>query len=348
MISKKDIEIIKRYSEGNLADTEIASVYSIFADNEDNPDFEHQLQKEFNDYVKHHPQVNINLSHVLDRIHHDIRKREFKAKQSLSRKIYRWYSLAAAILIIPLLIGGAIWVMHSQQPELVIAEKPVESKIIAPLGSRINFTLPDGTEGWLNSGSSLSYQIPFNHNRQLKLTGEAWFSVVKDEEHPFEIHAANSKVKVLGTKFNMNAYPEEKYVEVVLEEGKVAFNAPGMVGAVELKPDERLVYTSDSINIATTEPYKYSSWKEGKLIFRGDPMTEVARRIERWYNVEVELVDQELENNVIRGIFQDDSLNEVCKYLAMTSPIRYRILERKVLDDGTFQKTRVLFYQKNL
>ena len=104
------------------------------------------------------------------------------------------------------------------------------------------------------------------------MNGEAWFHVAKDKYHPFEITAGKSTVKVLGTKFNMNAYPEEKYVEVVLEEGKVEFTAPGIASAIEMKPDERLTYTSDSVNISSTEPFKYSAWKEGKLVFRGDPM----------------------------------------------------------------------------
>ncbi|MBA7559045.1 hypothetical protein ES708_00658 [subsurface metagenome] len=121
--------------------------------------------------------------------------------------------------------------------------------------------------------------------------------------NPFEITAGNSKVKVLGTKFNLNAYPEEHYVEVVLEEGKVEFSVPGVISGIEMKPDERLVYSRDSIHTGMTDPSKYSAWVEGKFVFRGDPMPEVARRIARWYNVQVELVDKGLEEDVIRGIF---------------------------------------------
>ena len=76
-------------------------------------------------------------------------------------------------------------------------------------------------------------------------------------------------------------------------------------------------------------------------------MNEVARRIERWYNVDIELVDKELEKYIIRGTFQDDSLEEVFGYLCMTSPIRYQILDRKLLADGTWQKEKVLVYLKN-
>jgi ferric-dicitrate binding protein FerR (iron transport regulator) len=77
-------------------------------------------------------------------------------------------------------------------------------------------------------------------------------------------------------------------------------------------------------------------------------MAEVARRLERWYNVKVEVVDKELENYVFRGTFQDDSFREVLRLLSLTSPIRYRIIERKLLDDGTFDKERVLLHRKKI
>jgi transmembrane sensor len=94
-----------------------------------------------------------------------------------------------------------------------------------------------------------------------------------------------------------------------------------------------LVFKYGAINIDKTDAAKYAAWKEGKLVFRGDPMAEVVRRIERWYNVDVDLVDKELEKYVIRGTFQDDSMEEVFQYLKMTSPIRYRIEDRKMLAD---------------
>ena len=346
MISQKDIEKLKRFSEGELSEMEMLSVYWLFAENENNADFEKQIRSEFYEYLKNNPNADFNLSYLLDRIHHTIHKRQSKTKPNVARKIYQWYSLVAAVLLIPLLIAGGIWITVPKPENNIQAEKPVTTTLFAPLGSRISFNLPDGTEGWLNSGSSLEYQIPFNGNRRINLNGEAWFHVTKDKYHPFEITAGKSTVKVLGTKLDVSAYPEEKYMEVVLEEGKVEFNAPGIASAIELKPSERLTYTSDSVNISSTEAFKYSAWKEGKLIFRGDTMDEVARRIERWYNVEVKLMDKELYNYVIRGTFQDDSFEDVFRYLAMTSPINYRIIDRKVIDDGTFQKSKILIYNK--
>jgi transmembrane sensor len=342
MINKIDIEKLERFSKGLSDAEEEKYIYSLFTENEGKSEFEQHIQKEFNEYLKNNPHDNHNLSYLLDRIHHTIHKNENRRNYTVVKRIYRWYSIAAAVLLIPILIAGGIWFSEQNQQESILVEAPVTSTLFAPLGSRISFSLPDGTKGWINSGSSLEYQLPFNNNRQVEVMGEAWFDVAHDASHPFEIAVGDSKVKVLGTKFNINAYPDEEYLEVVLEEGKVEFSTLKFSSVIELKPNERMVLSNGSVNINKTDATKYTAWTEGKLVFRGDPMNEVARRIERWYNVDVELVDKELEKFVIRGTFQDDSLEEVLQYLGMTSPLRYRIMDRKLLADGTWQKEKVL------
>ncbi|NOR74989.1 MAG: DUF4974 domain-containing protein [Draconibacterium sp.] len=346
MINKTDIEKLQRFSNGLSDAKEEKYIYSLFAENEGNEEFNHHIQNEFYEYLKNHPEEDYNLSYLLDRIHHIIRKNKSQNKKTIVKKIYRWYSVAAAVLLVPILIAGGIWFNQQNKGETFLAESPVTSTLFAPLGSRISFSLPDGTKGWLNSGSSLEYQLPFSNNRQIAILGEAWFDVAHDVAHPFEIMAGNSKIKVLGTKFNLNAYPEEKYIEVVLEQGKVEFSTLGLSSDIEMKPNERLVFNDGVVNINVTDVSKFVVWKEGKLVFRGDSMTEVERRIERWYNIDIELVDKELEKYVFRGTFQDDSLEEVLHYLSMTSPIRYQIIARKLMDDGTIQKKKVLLYKK--
>ncbi len=348
MIKSSDIKHLERYKKGLTNSNEDRYVYSLFSENEEKKDFKQLIQKDFYDHLKKDTEEDYNLSFLLDKIYRNIHIKESQKKDTVVRKIYNWYSVAAAILIIPILIAGGIWFTVKNQEETLLVEEPVISTLIAPLGSRINFSLPDGTKGWLNSGSSLKYCSPFNANRQVAISGEAWFDVAHDTEHPFEIAAGNSKVKVLGTKFNLCAYPQDKYVEVVLKEGSVEFTTPRLSSGIKIKPNERLIFSNDSINIDITDASKFAAWIDGKLVFRGDPMTEVARRIERWYNIDVELVDKELEKYVFRGTFQDDSIEEVLNYLSMTSPIRYRIIGRKILDDGTIVKKKVLLYKKRI
>jgi ferric-dicitrate binding protein FerR (iron transport regulator) len=228
----------------------------------------------------------------------------------------------------------------------IINNQVTNSTIYAPMGSRVSFSLPDGTSGMLNSGSHLSYKIPFNKNRQVTLDGEAWFDVNHDEKHPFEISAGTAVVTVLGTSFNLSAYPVENYIELVLLKGEVEFNALKGDKPVIIMPSERLVLENGNISKSVTEPAKFRAWTEGKLVFRGDPMTEVARRIERWYNVKIILANPALEKYSFRATFQDDSLDDVLKFLSMTSPITFKINPRELLKDGTFKKEEITIYLK--
>jgi len=213
------------------------------------------------------------------------------------------------------------------------------------MGSRVSFNLPDGSTGMLNSGSHLSFSIPFADNRHIRLEGEAWFEVKRDDDHPFEISVLNSTIKVLGTSFNLSAYPEENYIEVVLEEGKIDFLDTKSKGRETLLQTERLVSRDGKIEKSFVDPSKYTAWTKGKLVFRGDPMSEVVRRIERWYNVKINIADRELDKYSFRATFEDDQLKEVLRYLALTSPISYKITPRILLPDSTYRKEEITIYK---
>jgi len=288
----------------------------------------------------------VNLTHLLDRVHHIIRKNETLKRQKPLQKFIRIYLRAAGILLLPLLAAGGLVYSYLGNHGNTTADRQVSSTIYAPMGARVSFNLPDGTTGMLNSGSYFSYSLPFNNNREVSLEGEAWFEVSRDETHPFEISTGNSTVKVLGTSFNVSAYPAENYVEVVLQKGKVEFLDNKGNEKVTMLPSERLVFQNGNINKSVTDPAKYNAWTEDKLVFRGDPMAEVARRIERWYNVKVNLADSELEKYSFRATFEDDKLEEVLRLLSMTSPIRYQITQGKLLANGTYEKEKVTIYLK--
>ncbi len=348
MIQKSDIEKLERFIKGLSDGAENQYIYSLFSENGDTKGFRQYFSKTFDEYLKNNPDEHYNLAYLLDRIHHTIHKNENKRKRTIAGRLYKWYSLAAAVLLIPILIATVFTITGQEWSKTFVAEDPVTSTLFAPLGARISFSLPDGTKGWLNSGSSIKYSLPFSQNRQVAVSGEAWLDVAADKNHPFEISVGNSKVKVIGTKFNVNAYPGENHIEVILEEGKVEFSVPGLKSDIEMKPNERLVFREGIVSIDIADVAKYSAWTKGKLMFRSDPMTEVAKRIERWYNAEVELVDKDLEKDLITGTFQDDLLEDVLHYLSMTSPIRYEIIDQQVNPEGIVQKTKVLLYRKKI
>jgi transmembrane sensor len=344
MLKQEEIEKIERYIKGLSNDEERAFIESLFSNGENNNLLRQHLEKDWDNMLRDAPASEVNLKHLLDRVHHIIRKNETLKRNKPLHKVLRIYMKIAAILLIPLIIAGGL--VYNYMGYKTTTNQQAGSTIYAPLGSRVSFNLPDGTTGMLNSGSHLSYSIPFTTNRQVKLEGEGWFEVNRDENHPFEINVGISTVKVLGTSFNVSAYPVENYVEVVLQKGKVEFIKNNDNEKVAMFPSERLVFENGNISKSVTDPAKYNAWTEGKLVFRGDPMTEVARRIERWYNVKIILADNELKKYSFRATFLDDSLEEVLKFLSMTSPIRYRITPGNLMDDGTYKKEEVTIYLK--
>jgi ferric-dicitrate binding protein FerR (iron transport regulator) len=344
MLNQNEKDTLKRYLAGKASDSETYQVESLFAKGISNPELKKLLLE---DWSAFQTGEDTGLSHVLDRIHHILRVREMERQKSFKNRFIQIYFRVAAMLLIPLLLAG-LWYYFTPEPVIEpLVDHPVTTTIYAPLGSRVAFSLPDGSTGFLNSGSTLTYTIPFASNRMVDLKGEAWFDVVHDEQHPFEIGAGTSAVRVLGTSFNVSAYENENYIEIVLAAGSIEFMPNQFTPAVLLKPSERLVFNGEKINIEITEPEKFYGWTEGKLIFRGDNMGEVARRLERWYNIEVVVADAALNDYIFRATFVDDSLQEVLRLLSMTSPIRYRITPRHSLPDGTWKKEKVTLYKRN-
>ncbi|MCL4482663.1 MAG: DUF4974 domain-containing protein [Bacteroidetes bacterium] len=346
MLNQIDIDRIEHYVCGVADESEGAYVEALFSRKQENPGLLNHLEKDWENELQQCNPANVDLNHLLDHIHRLIRNREHNQRKSPVHRFIRLYSKVAAILLLPLFIAGALTYGYLRKSTIVTAGQMVSSEIHAPYGARVSFNLPDGTTGWLNSGSSLTYTLPFNNNRKVSLDGEAWFDVVHNEKNPFSICTDNSTVKVLGTSFNVSAYRREHYIEVVLQQGKVEFYHNNLPEKVILSPSQKMVFKDGKVDLSMTDPSKYKAWTDGKLVFRGDNMEDVARRIERWYNVKVILADQDLEKYSFRGTFEDDSLEEVLRLLSLTSPIGYTIAPRVMKSDGTFEKEIVTLYKK--
>lgn len=332
---------IDKYIAGLSDEKEISEIEMLFLNGETNSLLRSSLEKDFNKIIEEVPDKERIISDLTGNIYQRIKKNEFTESQKPVRRILKLYMKTAAVLLIPLIIAGGLLYIY-KSPGKVAAAESVSSTIYAPLGSRISFTLPDGTTGMLNSGSSISYSFPFKNERQIEFSGEGWFEVKKDSEHPFVINALNSSIRVLGTSFNLSAYPDEGYLEIVLSSGEVEFSNNDSKEKILLMPSERLILMNGKLSKSVIDTSRYNAWTEGKLVFRGDPMGEVARRIARWYNVDIELAGSQLESYSFRGTFQDDKIEDILKFLAMTSPIEFEIIPGRMLSDGTFQKEKII------
>lgn len=239
---------------------------------------------------------------------------------------------AAAILFVPLLVTSILFFyqLRIQSDTNQFATQ----KISNPPGVRSEVVLPDGSKVWLNAESTISYKIPFDiKSRDVKLTGEAFFDVKKDKNWPFRVKSEKVEVTVLGTHFNYRAFPEDTIIEVVLAEGKVRLNSTRSKTGNEiiLKPGERAVVNkiTNRTYVSRGDVEKYIGWHEGKLIFDECPLPEVARRLERWFGIEVKIVDPKILDSKISTTFENESLNQILSMLEIASPIKTTLILAK-------------------
>lgn len=163
-------------------------------------------------------------------------------------------------------------------------------ELATPLGGIYQITLPDGTKVWLNAGSSLKYPMSFAKNeRRVSLEGEAFFEVTKDSARPFKVLSKGQEIEVLGTAFNVNAYPDNTAIKTTLVNGKVKLsNDKRYSEAIYLLPGQQSTNTNNGkIQLANVDTAPFTAWKEGLFYFDETPLSDALQQIGRWYNVEV-------------------------------------------------------------
>ena len=288
---------------------------------------------------------------ILDRVHHQIKLEEkvFIRKITDSERFLQIFSRVAAVLIIPLLLVSIL--MYDSISKNTAT--PGYSEIYVPAGTRTSFVLPDGTKGWLNSGSCLRFPNRFaGKTRTVELSGEGFFKVEKGNSRPFIVKTNDINIKVHGTSFNVFAYPDGIITEVVLEEGKVEVlreEGKKTNSLCVLKPNEGFILDkkTGSKRLVQVDASGITAWKEGKMVFRYETFKNVIEKLNRWYNADLVIKDAILESYVYYGTFQDETLDEVLKLIKMTAPISYRDYGRIQNPDGTFGKRKVeLYYRK--
>lgn len=248
-----------------------------------------------------------NFASIRAKLQEHILSQKVDEANTLKKRFMRSFSKIAAILFLPLFLSSAVLFWEWRETSGI---EDAYAEIVCPMGARIQFALPDGSSGWLNSGSTLKYPVMFNGNRHIELSGEAFFKVTKNVFSPFTVSTARYDVKVLGTEFNVMAYPEDNSFQVTLQSGKVALKDLKTRQRLALSPNQRFVFdkrTQRSL-LEDVETNNYTAWKEGKLIFRNTPLSEVISRLSRWYNVDMECSDQSLYDIPYRATFQNEGI----------------------------------------
>lgn len=265
--------------------------------------------------------------------------------------IWKYWQNIAAVFLIPLIAGNIFYFIQRRNvsPE---CKKPIYNEIFASFGTRSAIKLPDGSSLWLNSGSILKYPEKFIGNeRRVFLTGEAYFEVQSNPQKPFIVETSSLSVKATGTKFNVTGYEADKEADVTLVSGKVEVKMTDGLNNQNtsvLKENQHLTFKKDegTSTITTGDTYKYVSWKDGKLIFRDEPLSYVVKKLSQAFNVDIELKGEELQNYTYRATFKDESLEEILKLLKISSPVDYTEVKREPLPDDSYPRKKITIFSK--
>lgn len=255
------------------------------------------------------------------------------SKKNKSVITFRKLLLAATVVI---LLG--ITVLMGIELRSIAKFDQTVHEITVPRGARTNLILPDGTTVWLNAGSTLKYKANFGRqNRDVTLEGEAFFDVTPDPGHVFRVNTNDMKIRVLGTQLNVKSYPGDISSQATLIKGEVevsVIHESRIHHPVKLTPNQKAVYPRDSDTLfieQVKDAYEQSLWKEGKLVFRSETLANIARELERFYNVEIVFKDDSARDIKFSGIIEEVAIENVMRAIASVSSISYEIKENRVL-----------------
>lgn len=265
-------------------------------------------------------------------------------------KIY-WIKRAAIAAVFFGLILVSYFFIRSNQENT--GKDMTVNEVVARAGARPYLELPDGTKVWLNSESRLEYKGNFNDSlREVTLEGEAFFDVVKDKSRPFIVHTSDIDIRVLGTAFNVKSYPKESQIEATLIHGLIEVTNKRQPSSTKfiLHPHEKLIFaretkipvlpaTGPQKTITNHNPISYeilpkhiadsalveTSWVYNKLIFDGESFREIARKMERWYNVRIRFKSEKIADIPIHVEFKNETIEEALKALQVIEPFNYTI-----------------------
>jgi ferric-dicitrate binding protein FerR (iron transport regulator) len=335
--------VLEKYLGNRKNDKEITSVMKAFWD---------EKMEELPEELKPNPAL-------LDRVKEAVQADKHKGIQR-KLKAYTWGLRAVAVLVIAL-ITSSIFYMRTKQN--LLAEQ--RHTISTPFGAKSKITLPDSTIIWLNAGSSLQYSNEFGiKNREVHLSGEAFFDVSQNPSILFSVITSELTIKSYGTAFNVKSYPEEGTIETTLIEGSIGITRSSFEtkkkDEVLLEPNQRAVYyrktltiktlpaeedSEDSYVPSTPEPDKqkttyliskgidtkeYTSWKDGTIFISSETLSELAIKLERKYNVKIHFESEALKNLKFTGSLENETVEQVINAIGIAAQIDYEIEDRDI------------------
>jgi len=358
-------ELLTKYCSNCCTEEELTSVLAWFEESAGTSEGKSLLLKVWEEMPDETLDYKIDFDFVLDKIHHKVNLSQskkllekadqnivkYKRRENFKRILIR----TAAILMLPVL-GFGLYMSDKYQSlrHIQPSANQAYNEIFSSVDAITKVTLPDGTNVWLNHNSSLRYPAIFQGDfRAVKLNGEGYFEVAHNPKIPFIVKTGEIEVIARGTTFNIMAYDDEDKIETSLINGHVDLQRKASYGKpiflLKMKPGDLAIFqkSNNEISTRTINDDRYFSWKEGKLIFNKEPMDEVAKKLSRWFNIDIQIKDPELCDLTYTATFINETLPQVMDLIARVSPVSYTILNRKEISPGTFTKRKIILSFRN-
>lgn len=290
-------------------------------------------------------------SYQLENLYVDFQRKLNSRQKSLKLHLTLIMKYAAVFIVAAGLTASFFYFQQKRDDSKPAAgnDPVVYEEISANFGARMKCMLSDGTTVYLNSGSKLIIPNKFMGNsRNVELSGEAFFDVATNPDKPFIVHANSIEVKVYGTAFNLRAFRGSREISATLVHGKIVLEdeTAGIENQLAvLKPSQRAVYNLDK-KVITVSEYpdldKFIGWKDGKLVFSNDPISELAEKLGTWYNVTVKIGNEGLKYHRFTATFTDEPIEQVLDLLSKSTPLKYKIIKANRLSDNSYSKRTII------
>jgi len=330
-------DLVPRYCEGNVSDEEAAIVQKWMSESAENKRIVKQIYSIY---------LAADTIKILGKS--DTEKALSQTRKRINgRRYYRWFKWiqqAAAILFLPLLIA---YLVESRNNEQILQEEVQLMEVKTNPGMTTSITLPDHTVVHLNSESLLTYPSRFlSDKREVTLRGEAFFMVAKDEGRKFAVLTPHqSRIEVVGTHFNVEAYEDCPFISATLIEGSIQFNYTrgGVEEMTMLSAGQKVIYNpvENKTKLVYTSGTSEIAWKDGMIIFDKTPMPEALRMLEKRYNVTFIVRNKRIMNDSFTGTFTNQRLEHILKLFSVSSKINWRYIDS---NDISQKKSEIEIY----
>ncbi|WP_025764906.1 FecR family protein [Dyadobacter tibetensis] len=327
-------ENIAKYLSGESTEEEERALRIWMQESKDNLQLFKEIEQNWSDKKrKESPELLIRgKNRVFEKIANDKREKGsagYNPKWKIRAKYFG--QLAAALIICAI---GFYWYASDERTHAEM----VRAKVVENIGPPREVVLPDGSRVWLNAASNIRYPETFlSDTREIYLEGEAFFEVQRDEERPFIVHTEGISTRVLGTSFNIRAYPEQADIEVTVASGKVSVaDSTGVIG--ELIKDQQIAYQKSSGRSTRqlVANQQMQQWKNGQLIFDSEPFGDVAQILARRFQVEITFQNIDIKRCPVTARFDgQESLEQILYMLCLVSESEHEFKsEKRVLISG--------------